>query len=96
MEILFCSPAIGNMIREGKTPQITSAIQTGVKEGMIDMDASIRKLYEEGLISVRAALDKAIDKSAFKDLAEGPAPGQAAAAEPSPAPPAAPPTQSSR
>jgi twitching motility protein PilT len=31
IEILFSSPAIGNMIREGKTPQITSAIQTGVK-----------------------------------------------------------------
>ena len=83
MEILFCSPAIGNMIREGKTPQITSAIQTGVKEGMIDMDASIRKLYDGGLISARAALDKAIDKSAFKDLDDAPAP--AAAAPPAPA-----------
>jgi twitching motility protein PilT len=98
MEILFCSPAIGNMIREGKTPQITSAIQTGVKEGMIDMDASIRKLYDEGLIGARAALDKAIDKSTFKDIAEGPPPGQAqgqaagAPSRPSPAPP----TQSSR
>jgi twitching motility protein PilT len=70
MEILFSSPAIGNMIREGKTPQITSAIQTGVKEGMIDMDASIRKLYEEGLISARAAYDKAIDKSALEDIGE--------------------------
>ena len=70
LEVLFCSPAIGNMIREGKTPQITSSIQTGVKEGMIDMDSSIRKLYEDGVIGIRAALDKAIDKSAFKDLAE--------------------------
>jgi Tfp pilus assembly pilus retraction ATPase PilT len=43
------------MIREGKTPQITSAIQTGVKEGMIDMDSSIRKLYDEKKISARAA-----------------------------------------
>ncbi len=74
MEILFCSPAIGNMIREGKTPQITSSIQTGVKEGMIDMDSSIRKLYEDGLIGARAALDKAIDKSNFKELTEGPTP----------------------
>ena len=47
IEILFSSPAIGNMIREGKTPQITSAIQTGVKEGMVDMDTSIRRLYDE-------------------------------------------------
>jgi len=72
IEILFSSPAIGNMIREGKTPQITSAIQTGVKEGMIDMDASIRKLYDEKKISARAAVDKAIDKSQFKDLVESP------------------------
>src|SRR5436305_9053858 len=33
LEILFATPAMGNMIREGKTAQITSAIQTGVKEG---------------------------------------------------------------
>jgi len=73
IEILFASPAIGNMIREGKTPQITSAIQTGVREGMIDMDTSIKKLYEAKLISARSAYDKAIDKEQFKDVlaAEG-------------------------
>jgi twitching motility protein PilT len=76
IEILFSSPAIGNMIREGKTPQITSAIQTGMKEGMVDMDTSIRRLFEEKKITARAALDKAIDKSLFKDLDEpGAAPG---------------------
>src|SRR6266550_4115788 len=68
LEILFASPAIGNMIREGKTGQITSTIQTGVKEGMIDMDSSIRKLFDEKKISARAAYDKAIDKEAFKNL----------------------------
>jgi twitching motility protein PilT len=68
LEILFSSPAVGNMIREGKTPQITSAIQTGVREGMIDMDSSIRKLYEAKRITARAAYDKAIDKEQFKDL----------------------------
>jgi len=71
IEILFSSPAIGNMIREGKTPQITSAIQTGAKDGMIDMDTSIRRLYDEKKITARAAVDKAIDKALFKDLAEG-------------------------
>jgi twitching motility protein PilT len=69
LEILFSSPAIGNMIREGKTPQITSAIQTGVREGMIDMDSSIRKLLADGKITTRAAYDKAIDKEQFKDVA---------------------------
>ncbi|MEA2336289.1 MAG: twitching motility protein PilT [Thermoanaerobaculia bacterium] len=71
MEILFASPAIGNMIREGKTSQVTSAIQTGVKEGMIDMDTSIRRLYDAGIITAHAAYDKAIDKEQFKDLAGG-------------------------
>jgi hypothetical protein len=37
---------------------------------MIDMDASIRKLYDEKKISARAAVDKAIDKTLFKDLIE--------------------------
>jgi len=68
MEILFASPAIGNMIREGKTSQVTSAIQTGIKEGMIDMDGSIRRLYKDGEITARTAYDKAIDKEQFKDL----------------------------
>src|SRR5436190_3739069 len=67
LEILFASPAIGNMIREGKTGQITSSIQTGVKEGMIDMDTSIRQLFEAGKVTAQAAYDKAIDKEQFKD-----------------------------
>ncbi|HEX7708830.1 MAG TPA: type IV pilus twitching motility protein PilT [Thermoanaerobaculia bacterium] len=68
LEILFASPAIGNMIREGKTSQVTSAIQTGVREGMVDMDTSIKRLFEANLITGRAAYDKAIDKEQFKDL----------------------------
>ncbi len=68
LEILFSSPAIGNMIREGKTGQIISAIQSGMNQGMIEMDASIRALYEEGKIDARAAHDKAIDKELFKDI----------------------------
>ena len=55
---------------EGKTSQITSSIQTGIKEGMIDMDSSIRKLLEEEKITARAAYDKAIDKEQFKEMLE--------------------------
>ena len=71
LEILFASPAVGNMVREGKTSQITSAIQTGIREGMIDMDSSIQKLFDAGKISAQAAYDKAIDKEQFKDLVSG-------------------------
>ena len=35
---------------------------------MIDMDAAIRELYEDGLVTARAAYDKAIDKELFKDI----------------------------
>jgi twitching motility protein PilT len=68
LEILFSSAAIGNMIREGKTSQVTSAIQTGSREGMVDMDTSIRRLFEAGRITARAAYDKAIDKEQFKEV----------------------------
>jgi twitching motility protein PilT len=68
LEILFSSAAVGNMIREGKTSQVTSAIQTGMREGMVDMDTSIRRLFEAGRITARAAYDKAIDKEQFKEL----------------------------
>ncbi|MHB0972000.1 MAG: type IV pilus twitching motility protein PilT [Thermoanaerobaculia bacterium] len=74
LEILFGSPALANMIREGKTPQITSMIQTGIKEGMIDMDSSIRRLLEEKKVTPRAAYDKAIDKEAFRPFLEGESP----------------------
>jgi len=39
-------------------------------EGMIDMDSSIRKLFDEEKISARAAYDKAIDKEQFKNALE--------------------------
>jgi twitching motility protein PilT len=68
VELLFGSPAMATMIREGKTGQLTSAIQTGVKQGMIDMDTAIRQLYDAGKVTARAAYDKAIDKELFKDL----------------------------
>ncbi len=70
VELLFCSPATSAIIREAKTSQIVSVIQTGVKEGMMEMDTSIRKLFEEGLIDARAAYDKSINKDMFKDLVE--------------------------
>jgi twitching motility protein PilT len=46
LEIVFVTPAISNLIRRGKISQITSLIQSGVKLGMIEMDNSIRALYE--------------------------------------------------
>ena len=63
IEILFGSPQVGNMIREGKTSQITSTIQTGRAVGMVTMDQSILTHLEAGLITKESALEKAIDKT---------------------------------
>ncbi len=51
VELLKNTHAVANMIREGKTHQVQSAMETGFKEGMITMDKSIKELYLEGLIS---------------------------------------------
>lgn len=50
-EIMVCTPAIANLIRERNTYRITSSIQTGGKFGMKTMDASLYELYEKNLIT---------------------------------------------
>ncbi len=64
-EILIATPAARNLIREGKTYQIPSVIQTGRKYGMISLDDSIMELLKKGLISPEEALNKAVDKGRF-------------------------------
>ena len=94
LEILFGSPQIGNMIREAKVSQITSAIQTGKKEGMMSMDQSIAVLLEAGLVTTEAAMDKAIDKTWMAARAAAPAesaPGPSGATPSSPRASAPPP-----
>lgn len=49
-EILVVTPAVRNLVREGKTHQILSSIQTGGKMGMRTMETSVKDLYEQGLI----------------------------------------------
>ncbi|MFZ5814985.1 MAG: type IV pilus twitching motility protein PilT [Bacillota bacterium] len=51
LEVLIATPAVRNLIREGKTHQIPSVIQTNSKMGMRLMEASVRELYERGVIS---------------------------------------------
>lgn len=71
IEILFGSISMANQIREGKTSQINSMIQTGKKEGMIAMDDSIQELFDKGFITAQAAYDKSIDKERFEQLITG-------------------------
>jgi twitching motility protein PilT len=61
VEQLVASPAVRNMIREGKTFQMQSLIQTGSAAGMVTMEQSLKSLYERGLITYEDALEHAFD-----------------------------------
>lgn len=55
-EIMTVTPAIRNMIRDNKIPQIEGLLYSSAKEDMISMDSSLQKLYEEGRITRETAL----------------------------------------
>lgn len=60
-EIMTGVPAIANLIREGKTHQMSSIIQAGANTGMITLDQSLRKLVKKGLITPSVAYEKSQD-----------------------------------
>ncbi|OIO00812.1 type IV pili twitching motility protein PilT [Candidatus Desantisbacteria bacterium CG_4_10_14_0_8_um_filter_48_22] len=62
-EVMLINPAIANLIREGKTHQIYSAIQTSTQAGMKTMEQAIKDLYDKGFISY----DEGISKSSNPD-----------------------------
>lgn len=55
VEVMVANPAIRNLIREGKSHQIYSAMQTGAKFGMQTMDAALARLCREGIITAEEA-----------------------------------------
>ena len=72
MEILIATPAVRNLIREAKTHQIQSMIQTGKQYGMQLLDEAIMNLYKKGWISPDSAYNKANNKSLFKAFLKNP------------------------
>lgn len=58
-EIMLCTPAIRNLIREDKVAQMYSAIQTGGQLGMVTLDQSLKNLVQQGVISKEVAREKA-------------------------------------
>ncbi|EOT2912804.1 type IV pilus twitching motility protein PilT [Clostridium perfringens] len=68
LEIMVATPAIKNLIREGKTHQIESSIQTGSKYGMRTMDMELANLYREGIITQETAMNSAIDRQILSRL----------------------------
>ena len=68
LEVMISTPGIQNLIREGKTHQIESAVQTGSKYGMKTMDMSLAELYKKGAISLETAMTYSVDKETLKRL----------------------------
>ena len=65
LEIMIATPAVRNLIREAKTFQIPSMIQTGKKYGMQTLDDSIMELLNNRIISPEEAYMKCIEKQRF-------------------------------
>ncbi|THF86615.1 type IV pilus twitching motility protein PilT [Deinococcus sp. KSM4-11] len=74
-ELLVANPAVRSLIREGKTYQIVSVMQTGAREGMITMDAYLANLYRRRLISFDIGVERAVDPKEFARLANDPTVG---------------------
>jgi twitching motility protein PilT len=72
LEILIATPAVRNLIRESKTHQLPSMMQTGKKYGMQLLDDAIMDLYKKGMIDSEDAYAKANDKAKFRPLLRNP------------------------
>jgi twitching motility protein PilT len=68
LEILIVTPAISNLIREGKTFQIPSAMQTGKNHGMVMLNEALFEHVKNGLVEPRDAYIKAVDKTGFETM----------------------------
>jgi twitching motility protein PilT len=80
-EIMIITPAISNLIREGKTAQIYSAIQTGGKLGMQTLETVLSNQYKQNLITFEAAMSKTSRPDELQRLiGNSPASAQAGAA----------------
>jgi twitching motility protein PilT len=76
-EVLVPTPGVRNLIREGKTHQIYSALQTGASHGMQTMDASLVELVRMGKIGRDLAERRSSTPTELKRLLGGGAPGSA-------------------
>ncbi len=66
LEVLINTPAVANLIRQGKMDQLENAMQSGAGTGMRLMDSAIQVLLDQRLISGQEAYKKAINKSRFE------------------------------
>ena len=70
LEILVNTPAVANLIRQGKLDQLENTMQGGRASGMRTMDSSLQDLLDRGVINGQAAYRSANDKHKFEDVKE--------------------------
>jgi twitching motility protein PilT len=68
LEILINTPAVANLIRQGKLEQLTTVMQSSASEGMCTMDHSLQRLVQRGRITGHEAYLQAMDKSKFEEF----------------------------
>jgi twitching motility protein PilT len=66
LEVLIVTPAISNLIREGKTFQIPSAMQTGRNMGMVMLNDALFEHVKNGTVEPLDAYVKSVDKTGFE------------------------------
>ena len=70
-EVMVANPAIRNIIREGKSHQLDTIIQTGGDQGMQTMDRTLVKLVQSGVVTYDDAREFAVDLVEFERLMRG-------------------------
>ena len=70
-EIMVANTAIRSIIREGKSHQLDTAIQTGASEGMQTMDRTLAKLVQQGTVTYDSAREYAVDVREFERIVKG-------------------------
>ncbi len=68
MEIMIATSGVRNLIREGKSEQLASMIETGAQEGMQTMDKTLVDLFRQGVITRDTAAGASIDRDNFERL----------------------------
>lgn len=68
VEVLVATSAVRNLIREGKSHQLLTVMQTGAKYGMQTMDQALKTLYKRGLIGYEDAFSRALDQDSFMGM----------------------------
>jgi twitching motility protein PilT len=65
-ELLINNSAVANLIREGRTHEISTVIQTSSQEGMVDLDRSLAELVRKGEVTIEHAYERASDPKTFE------------------------------